>query len=58
MKVLKTTDGQHLGRLLPDLNIGDAIDIDGFLFEVQTKTVLSSGHVLLANPNYQLECEE
>lgn len=58
MKVLKTTDGQHIGRALPELNTGDSIDLDGFVFEVQTKTTLSSGHVLLSNPNYQLECEE
>lgn len=58
MRVVKTTDGQHLGETLTPLNKGDVLDMSGFLFEVQEVKVLESGNLLLSNPNYQIECEE
>ena len=58
MRVIKTTDGQHLGRDIPEVNTGDTLEFDGFVFQVQKKTVLENGHILLSNFNYQLICEE
>jgi hypothetical protein len=57
VRIIKTTDNQHLGLVLPDLNTGDSVDLEGFTFYVQSVRTLDSGNVLFANPNYQLECE-
>ena len=58
MRIVRTTDGQHLGVEIQGVNRGDVIDLAGFLFEVQAIKTLESGNLLLSNPNYQLECEE
>lgn len=58
MRIIKSTDGNHLGKDIQDINTGDTVDLGGFLFFVQSKTILQSGNVMLSNPNYQLECEE
>lgn len=57
MRIVRTTDGRHLGLEIEALNTGDTVDLSGFLFEVQKVTILESGNTLLSNPNYQLECE-
>ena len=64
MRIVRTTDGRHVGRVLlrssveaTSLNTGDVVDIDGFAFEVQYIKTLENGNLLLSNPNYQLECE-
>jgi hypothetical protein len=58
MIIVRTTDNRHLGHAVPALNTGDTLELDGFLFEVQTVSTLESGNTLLSNPNYQLECED
>lgn len=58
MRVVRTTDGRHLGLELSPVNTGATLDLDGFLFEVQKVSNLENGNILLSNPNYQLECEE
>jgi hypothetical protein len=58
MRIVKTTDGLHLGHVLPTLNKGDSAEIDDFTFEVQQIATLENGNLLLSNPNYQLECED
>jgi hypothetical protein len=58
MRIVRTTDGRHLGKDLASVNIGDSIDLAGFLFEVQEIKTLENGNLLLSNFNYQLECED
>ena len=58
MRVVKTTDSQHLGETITSLNRGDVLDLSGFTFEVQAVKLLENGNILLSNPNYQIECEE
>lgn len=58
MRIIRTTDGRHLGLVIPVVNIGQSIDLNGFTFDVQQITTLENGNLLLSNPNYQLECEQ
>jgi hypothetical protein len=57
MRILKTTDGLHLGVSIPDLNTGDVLDLNGFEFVVEVLKTLDNGHIVLSNFNYSLECE-
>jgi hypothetical protein len=58
MRVTRSTDGQHLGTVIPVVNRGESVELDGFTFEVQQIATLENGNTLLSNFNYQLECEE
>lgn len=58
MRIIKSTDGLHLGYDIPDLNRGDTLEIDGFVMQVQKRSILDNGHIVLSSFNYQLECEE
>jgi hypothetical protein len=58
MRIVRTTDNRHLGQELPVLNTDTPINLNGFLFEVQSVKTLENGNTLLSNPNYQIECEE
>lgn len=58
MRIVRTTDGRHLGAEIPVVNTGDTVNLGDFAFEVQSVKVLENGNTLLSNPNYQLECEE
>lgn len=58
MRIVRTTDGQHLGVEVHVLNIGDTANLAGFEFQVLHVSALENGNLLFSNPNYQLECEE
>ena len=58
MRIVRTTDNNHIGVEIQGVNREDVIDLAGFLFEVQSIKILENGNLLLSNPNYQLECEE
>lgn len=58
MRIIKTTDGLHLGKDLGSVNTGDVLDLDGFEFYVADKRTLENGHIVLINVNYQLELED
>ena len=57
MRIVKTTDGRHIGAEIPDLNTGDVLDLSGFTFVVEKRALLEDGHIVLSNTNYSLECE-
>lgn len=57
MRIVRTTDGLHIGFVIPVLNTGDTVEIEGFTFDIQSVSILENGNSLLSNPNYQLECE-
>jgi hypothetical protein len=58
MRVVRSTDRQHIGTVIPVVNKGDIVELDGFTFEVQQIETLENGNTLFSNPNYQLECED
>lgn len=58
MVILKSTDNRFIGEHIQDVNRGDSLYLDDFVFEVQDKRLLETGLWLLSNPNYQLVCED
>lgn len=58
MRIVRTTDGRHLGLEIEVLNRGDTLNLAGFIFEAQFIKQLDNGNTLFSNPNYQIECEE
>jgi DNA-dependent RNA polymerase auxiliary subunit epsilon len=58
MKVISSTDNKYLGMEVPEIKIGDIVELDGYQFEVQFIHQLSNGHVCFGNPNYQFEISQ
>lgn len=59
MKILNTTDGKYLGKILPNnLSIGDVIELDNaFIFYIQNKINVGD-RIVLSNNNYIIELME
>jgi DNA-dependent RNA polymerase auxiliary subunit epsilon len=58
MKVISSSDNKYLGMEVPEINIGDIVELEGYQFEVQFIHQLSNGHVCFGNPNYQFEISQ
>lgn len=59
MRIITSTDYKYIGKELPNsTGQGDVVMLDDFEFHIILKKNLQNGLVLLANTNYQLQCEE
>ena len=58
MKVISSTDNKYLGMEVPEVNIGDLVELEGYQFEVQFIHQLSNGHICFGNTNYQFEISQ
>lgn len=58
MVVVSSTDHKYLGAEVPDLEVGDTVSFDDFLFVVMSKMKLANKNTVLCSPNYQLELED
>lgn len=59
MRIVKTTDGQHIGVNIDIENVvNEVLTIGDFSFVLQSTVRLDNNNVLLSNPNYQIELEE
>ena len=43
---------------VPEINLGDIVDLNGYQFEVQFIHQLSNGNVCFGNTNYQFEISQ
>ena len=58
MKVISSTDNKYLGMEVPNIQIGDIVELEGYQFEVQFIHELSNGNVCFGNTNYQFEISQ
>ena len=59
MRIIKTTDGQHIGVNIEAIpSRGQSVMLGDFEFVAQNIVITDDGSVLLSNPNYQIELQE
>lgn len=59
MRIIKTTDGQHIGVNIEAIpSRGQSVMLGDFEFVAQNIVITGDGSVLLSNPNYQIELQE
>jgi len=58
MKIIKSTDGRHIGVNIEVPSKGNIVMLGDFEFVVQNIALLQNLNTLLSNPNYQIELEE
>lgn len=59
MRIIKTTDGQHIGVNIEAIpSRGQSVMLGDFEFVAQNIITTGEGSVLLSNPNYQIELQE
>ena len=58
MRVISSTDNKYLGMEVPEVKVGDTIDLNGYQFEVQFIHQLSNGNTCFGNNNYQFEISQ
>jgi DNA-dependent RNA polymerase auxiliary subunit epsilon len=58
MRVISSTDNKYLGMEVPQIKVGDIVQLNGYEFEVTFVHQLSNGHVCFGNTNYQFEISQ
>lgn len=58
MKVISSTDNKYLGMEVPQIKVGDVVQLQNYEFEVQFIHELSNGHICFGNTNYQFEISQ
>lgn len=58
MKVISSTDNKYLGMEVPQIKVGDVVQLQNYEFEVQFIHELSNGNTCFGNTNYQFEISQ